>query len=73
MPCQNTNKIRSAHAQNTQTLQSCPSWISIKDLLRFEQLFYRVLLVEKLGGKCVTNVGAFTKSKNVALTPFRQI
>ena len=33
-------QFRSAHAQNTQTIQSCPSWISSKDFLLDKTMTY---------------------------------
>ena len=35
-------QFRSAHAQNTQTVQSCPSWILSKDFLLDKTMAYTI-------------------------------
>ena len=67
-------QIRSAHAQNTQTIQSCPSWISSKGF--FTLALWTTVLTGltgwKTGGNCLVNMDAFTQTNNAAVT-LRQI
>ena len=42
--CNTHRQFRSAHAQNTQTVQSCPSWISSKDFLLDKTMAYNCAL-----------------------------
>ena len=66
-------QFRSAHAQNTQTIQSYPSWISSKDFLLDKTMTYTYTVNNCSNGSywlknCLVNMDAFTQTNNVAVT-----